>query len=82
MVIPLGLIINEANFVHPACRLPYDMMFGQLPVRFFFGKPRRQPRYLDFFGLLARWDVMTPLNGGRKRSPTSCAIFVNFSNSG
>jgi hypothetical protein len=51
------------NLVHPGYRLPYNMMFGQLLVLFFFGKPRRQARYLDFFGLFAQWDVLTPLNG-------------------
>lgn len=51
------------NIVHPAFRLPYNMMFGQLLILFFFGKPRREAIYLDFFGLLGNWDVLTTLNG-------------------
>jgi len=51
------------NIADQYYRLPYNFMFGQIVLYFFFTKPRSAAKYLDFFGILSEVDLISVVNG-------------------
>ena len=51
------------NTADPYYRLPYNFMFGQVILYFFFSKPRSGGKYLDFFKLLDELELDKVING-------------------
>ncbi|WP_316838935.1 hypothetical protein [Pedobacter gandavensis] len=51
------------NMAYPIYRQPYNFIFGQSLLYFFFIRPRKNVAYLDFFQLLPELDIELMYNG-------------------
>jgi len=60
-------------FNHPQFRHPYNFMFNQFIILFFFSKPRKEERLLDYFELLVNLNPLLFLNESKNELKT---IFV------